>query len=142
MLNVQQTMLIKMNQILKSPSLHNLPLGHQFEIVNAFCTFLNKQIKDIRLRCERSNIRKGVKDIGRIRRNDENRRPDEAILCRIVYSYLFSFFKWESNFLRSLPRKVTEDVSGPHISQDEDENKKKERKNKIEKVTNERLEEQ
>ena len=93
------------------------------------------------MRSERSNIRKGVEEIGRVRRNDENRRPEEAILCRIVYSFLFSFFKWESNFLRSLPRKVDDDVSILNIRHGDEENVKKERKSRIEKVMNERLEE-
>ena len=70
----------------------------QTQLVDTFCEFLSEQVKDLRMRSERSHIRQGV--------GVQGKSLDETILYSIIYFFLSNYFKWESNFCRTVLRQV------------------------------------
>lgn len=67
--------------------------SQQTDLMHIFCKFLSEQVKDIRLRSERSLIQQGV--------------TSDSTLNSVIFLFLSSFLKWESNYTRTLPAILT-----------------------------------
>lgn len=94
-------------KILESLQLLNIESKQQTELVKQFCTFLSRQVSDMRLRAERSNVLKPViKDTSGEQLADEEKRD---ALYRIIFNFISAFFRWENNFQRCLKSLVTKD---------------------------------
>lgn len=91
-----------MVKIMRDPNLHRLCLEDQKDLVNNFCEYLRQQIQDMRLREDRSNIRRKPFQGKNINFKTQESEHDEQSLYKVIYHFLFAFFRWESNFKESL----------------------------------------
>ena len=91
MFNVHVKMLSAMTEVLDNQNLLKLQPDFQKYLIELCCGYLNNQMKDLRLRKERSNIMRGV-HYGMLKYDESNLNPT-------IYFYLQIYLRWERNFL-------------------------------------------